>query len=333
MKEENGKSSHSCQYNINDKLKSLINSPEKLTSTAFAIEYAKMGFSIFPCDIEKNPIVDFLFGFSHGFKDATRDKKLIAKTWHKYPDAGIGLALPENIQVFDCDVLKDTEKKPILKDGRPDIVGLKSFQNLIIELDFKDSDLDTLSVRTQSGGRHFYYKMPEDISSFNHTHALEGLDLKGYGGYVLLPNSPGQYGRYEFLNLTEIKEIPESLLNWIQQFRDSERKKIRISEAQDVNDSQIVNFVNEILPAWNSAIKKHMGNELRLAIAGTLYHYGWPEAKADQVLKLIIAKSEVKGLSDKNAVHYTYSNGNAGKAVYGFSTLKNLIEGIEGADK
>ena len=321
------------QMNIAEGLKTLINSQEKPTQQALAIEYAKMGCSILPCSIEKNPIVDFPLGFVNGFKDATRDPKLIAKTWHKYKDAGIGLALPEDLMVIDCDVLKDADKKPILQDGKPDIIGLKSFQSLILELNFKDSDLDTLSVRTQSDGRHFYYRMPEGIPSFNHTHALEGLDLKGYGGYVLLPESPGQYGKYEFLNLTEIRDIPESLLKWVMQFRDSGPREIKIPEAQDVNDSQILEFVNEIMPVWNQAIKKHMGNELRLAIAGTLFHFGWHETKADEALKLIIAKSEIKGLSDKNAVHYTYSNGNAGKAVYGFNTLKNLIEGIEGADK
>ena len=103
--------------------------------------------------------------------------------------------------------------------------------------------------------------------------------------------------------------------------------------SHNVNDSQIIDFVNEILPAWDKGIAQHRGNELRLAIAGTLYHYGWPESKADQVMKLIIAKSEVKGISDKNAVHYTYMNGNAGKSVYGFSTLKQLITEIEEVNK
>ena len=154
------------------KLKSLINSQEKPTQQALALEYAMIGFSIFPCNIDKSPVVDPALGFSHGLKNATRDLKLIAKAWHKYKDAGIGLALPDNLIVFDCDILKDVEKKPVLKDGKPDTVGLKSFQNLIFKLNFMDSDLDTLSVKTQSGGRHIYYKMPQGISSFNHTHAL-----------------------------------------------------------------------------------------------------------------------------------------------------------------
>ena len=97
----------------------------------------------------------------------------------------------------------------------------------------------------------------------------------------------------------------------------------------NVDDSQIIDFVSEILPAWNRGIAQHRGNELRLAIAGTLYHYGWPESKAEQVMKLLIAKSEMTGISDKNCVHYTYMNGNAGKPVYGFSTLKQLITEIE----
>ncbi len=315
------------------KLKSFINSEEKPTLQALALEYASMDFSIFPCNIDKTPIVDPALGFSHGLKNATRDLTLIAKAWHKYPCAAIGFALPEELLVIDCDVEKDAEKKPILMDGSPVEIGLKSLQNRLLELDFTDSDLDTLSVRTQSGGRHFYYKMPEGIPSFNHTHALEGLDLKGYGGYVLLPESPGQYGKYEFLNLAEIRDIPESLLKWISQFRGSGPKEIQIPDAQSVNDSQIADFVNEILPAWNSAVRKHMGNEFRLAIAGTLFHYGWPEEKAEQVLKLIIQKSEIQGLSDKNAVHYTYQNGYAGKAIYGFSTLKRLIHEIEGVSK
>ena len=325
------------ENNISEKyiltgLKTLTKSREKPTQQALALEYAMVGFAIFPC-IDKIPIVDPALDFRHGFKDATRDLKLIAKAWHKYKDAGIGLALPEDLIVIDCDILKDAEKKPILKDGRPDIIGLKSFQNLIFELNFSDSDLDTLSVRTQSGGRHIYYKMPEGIPSFNHTHASEGLDLKGYGGYVILPESPGQFGKYEFLNLMEIREIPESLLNWVLQFKSSVPGDLKIPEAQVVDDLRILDFVNEIMPVWNQAVKKHVGNDLRLAIAGTLYHFGWPEKKAEQVLKLIIQKSEIQGLADKNAVHYTYNNGRAGKPVYGFTKLKEIIEEIEGVSK
>ena len=313
---------YSCQGII-----SLINSHAEPTQQAFAVEYGKI-FPVFPVGVNKVPIVDYSLGFKNGFWDATSDLKLIARTWHKYPNARIGLALPEDVIVFDCDVLKDDDKRPILIDGLPNIIGLTSFQKLVLDLNI--DDIDTLTVRTQSGGRHFYYLMPEGIPSFNHNGALEGLDLKGFGGYVILPNSQGQYGRYEFLNLTEIRPIPESLLKWILQFKGSGSRELKEPEAQEVNDSRISDFANQVLPAWNKAIARHMGNEMRLAIAGTLYHYGWPEAEAERTMKLIIDGSEVKGLSDKNAVQYTYANGRAGRPVYGFSRLKQIIEELEG---
>ncbi len=332
IKSNNSAQNITNRYSISE-LKKFLNTQGNPSKQALAIEYVKMGFKVFPCDINKNPIVDHSLGFIHGFKDAINDLKLIVKTWHKYPNAGIGLALPEDLMAIDCDILKDSEHRPILKNGKPDPIGLKSFQNLIIDLKFSDSDLDTLSVVTQSGGRHFYYKLPRGAISFNKNHVLEGLDVKGYGGYVILPNSTGKYGNYEFLNLTEIREIPESLLNWILKFKSSENTETVMPDVHDVDDSQIIDFVNEILPAWNKGIAQHRGNELRLAIAGTLYHFGWPESKADKVMKLIIAKSEVKGISDKNAVRYTYQNGDAGKPVIGFGKLKQLITEIEEVNK
>ncbi|MCL5782923.1 MAG: bifunctional DNA primase/polymerase [Candidatus Thermoplasmatota archaeon] len=325
-----GEGSTSTKYSCSS-LKSLIISQQKPTQQGFAVEYAKMGFSVFPCDLNKVPIVDHSLGFVHGHRDATRDLRVIGKSWHRYPDAGIGLALPEDLIVFDCDIQKDAKNRPVLKDGNPDIIGLRSFQNLILDLNLKDADLHTLSVKTQSGGRHFYYRMPEGISSFNHVKAMEGLDLKGYGGYVVLPNSPGKYGKYEFLNLTEIRPISEALLKWILQFRGTTGGNATIPDQQEVEDARIKEFVSEVLPAWNKAIRGHRGNDFRLAVAGTLYHYGWPEARADRAMKLIIAKSEIPGLSDRNAVHYTYVNGNAGRPIYGFSTLKKLITELEGA--
>ncbi|MHB8360850.1 MAG: bifunctional DNA primase/polymerase, partial [Thermoplasmataceae archaeon] len=123
------KSNNACdnitnRYSISE-LKKFLNTLKKPSQQALAIEFSKMGLKVFPCDVDKNPIVDFPMGYSHGFKDATINLKLIARTWHKYPEAGIGLALPEDLIVIDCDVLKDSEKKPILKDGNPDRIGLK----------------------------------------------------------------------------------------------------------------------------------------------------------------------------------------------------------------
>jgi len=97
--------------------------------------------------------------------------------------------------------------------GRPDAIGLKSFQRLVLDLNLHDQDLNTLMIKTQSGGRHIYYRMPDGLESLNLTKALEGLDIKGFRGYVILPNSEGLYGRYEFLKLRPKKKFPDLSLN------------------------------------------------------------------------------------------------------------------------
>ena len=299
---------------------SLMKLTDKPTQQALALEYAKMEFSLFPCNL-KAPIKDPSLGFIHGFKDATTDLKLIARTWHKYPNAAIGLAIPEDLIIIDCDVKKNAEGSPVLMDGHPDIIGLRSFQRLIIEIDFKDADLNPLSVRTQSGGRHFYYRMPEGVLSFNRTHALEGLDLKGYGGYVILPNSPGQYGRYEFLNLTEIRAIPEGLLKWILQFRGpkTEFRKLPTGTGK-VDREEIIRILE---PYWVRANGRR--NDFTLAIAGFIARSGGTEEDATFII------SELARLTGKGHDHIPgarYAFRRAGP-LKGFRTLEQLMEVLQ----
>ena len=305
---------YSCQGIL-----SLIKSHAEPTQQAFAVEYGKI-FPVFPVGVNKAPIVDYSLGFEHGFKNATSDLKLIARTWHRYPDAGIGLALPEDVIVFDCDVLKDDDKRPILIDGLPDIIGLTSFQKLVLDLNI--DDIDTLTVRTQSGGRQFFYRMPEGVPSFNHTRALEGLDLKGYGGYVILPNSQGQYGRYEFLNLTAIKPIPEPLLNWVLTFKNKtpgKYEKLPTGSAK-IDREEIVRILT---PYWAKANGRR--NDLMLSIAGFIARSGGSEQDAVFVI------SELCRLTGKGydhipgAIYAFHREGN----LRGFTTLKQLMEEIE----
>ena len=306
---------YSCQGLIR-----LTQSTDKPTQQALAVEYAKMGFPLFPCNL-KAPIKDPSLGFEHGFRNGTKDLKLIAKTWHKYPNAAIGLAIPEDLIIIDCDVKKNAEGSPFLMDGHPDIIGLRSFQRLIIELGFMDADLDTLSVRTQSGGRHFYYRMSEGVSSFNHTHALEGLDLKGYGGYVILPHSQGQYGYYEFLNLTEIRTIPEGLLNWILQFRGAktEFRKLPIGTGK-VDREEIIRVLE---PYWVRANGRR--NDFTLAIAGFIARSGGTEEDATFIISEL-ARLTGKGHDHIPGARYAFRREGP---VKGFRSLEQLMEVLQ----
>ena len=292
-----------------------------ITQQGMAVEYAKMGFDIFPCDLNKAPIVDYSLGFVHGHKEATTGLRLIAKTWYKYPNAAIGFALPPHVVVFDCDVEKDSQKRPILKDGKPKLKGLESLKDLADRINLSNDDFDTFTTKTQSGGFQIFYKMPPGIPSFCHNHAMEGLDLKGYGGYVILPNSQGQYGRYEFRNLTKIRPIPEALLKWILQFRETKNEVRRLSTVKSEVDRDA--FVRIIEPYWAKGDGRR--NELTLAIAGALARSGGTSGDAMFII------SELARLTGKGRDHIAGSKYafNREGAVKGWRSLEQLMEEID----
>ena len=304
---------YSCQGLIN-----FTNSTENPTQQGFAVEYARAGFRIFPCDVMKAPIVNHSLGFVHGFYDGIANIRLIAKTWFRYPDAAIGFTIPDDIIVFDCDVRKDAEKRPILKDGNPEVIGLESLKDLAAKLNLNDSEFNTLTTRTQSGGYHLFYGMPEGIPSFCHTHAMEGLDLKGYGGYVILPHSQGQHGYYEFLNLTEIRPIPEGLLKWILRFREvkSEFRRLPTGMA-NIDRDEIVRILT---PYWAKGDGRR--NDLTMAIAGFIAHSGGSENDAFYVISKLC---ELTGHGYDHIPGAKYAFRRDGP-VKGFSSLEKLME-------
>ena len=306
---------YSCQGLI--KLMKLTDKP---TQQALALKYAEMGFPVFPCNSFKAPIVDHSLGFVHGFKDATKDLKLIVRTWHKYPDAGIGLKIPPDVIVFDCDVEKNRNGEPLIYRGKPVMLGLKSFETLVNKLQLSGIYQDTLITKTQSGGMHFYFLMPEGQTSFNHTHALEGLDLKGHGGYVILPNSQGQYGRYEFLNLTEIGPIPDALLSWSLKFKGSIGDFKPISNGSERIDRDAI--VSALTWYWNEGEGRR--NDLMLAIAGFIARSGGSEDDAFYVISKLCELTG-KGYDHISGAKYAFHREGP---VKGFSSLEKLMEEI-----
>jgi len=312
-------SSYSCSGDENKRI-DIQEISNLLTQQAMAIGYGKLGLRVFPCNKDKSPIVDQSLGFKHGVKDATSDTQIIAKTWFRYPDAAIGFAIPRDIMVIDCDVKKDPQKKPLLKNGLPDRIGLRSFNRLIMELKITGDPLYTLSVNTQSGGRHFYFRMPDGVPSFNHTGALEGLDLKGFGGYVILPNSLGLYGRYEFLNRSEIRQIPESLLKWVLKFKEHQDNPNKIRYIKSRIDREEV--VRILAPYWQRGDGRR--NELTLSIAGFIARSGGNEQDAVYIVSKLCDLTK-KGYDHISGSKYAFRRNGS---VKGLRSLLKLMEEI-----
>lgn len=132
-----------------------------MTMTEAALELAQRGWPVFPVSAtEKRP------RSPHGHLDATTDPQTI-KLWRRLFDNGGGIATPtgNGLLVIDVD--------PRNGGSRPSWAP------------------ETLTVSTQSGGLHLYYKItPDDVRSRAGLFG-PGVDSKSNGGYVLVPPSPG----------------------------------------------------------------------------------------------------------------------------------------------
>lgn len=146
-----------------------------------AIEYAKKGFAVFPLKYrDKVPLT------RNGCKDATTDAAQIKSWWQKYPNANIGLAtgaVSQNVFVIDLDIDEDRG-----------IDGYHSLEDWQREHgDFPE----TWTAITGRGGYHLYYRGNGKIK--NRAGIIDGVDIRGNGGYVVAPPSIHKNGnRYEW---------------------------------------------------------------------------------------------------------------------------------------
>lgn len=178
----------------------------------YALEYARTrGWKVFPlwyvlrdgtCScrsrkpckrIGKHPMVD------EWQLKATTDEETIRAWWTETPYANIGLATGglDGLVVMDID------------DG-PKKVGSQSLDRL---LEQHNPLPVTLAVQTGSGGRHYYMLSIHEIKN-SKSKVAPDIDIRGAGGYVILPPS-NHYsgGKYSWLTDldTKIAGMPEWL--------------------------------------------------------------------------------------------------------------------------
>jgi hypothetical protein len=153
-----------------------------------ALEHADAGRRIFPVTLDKRPRV------AGGFKSATTNRQQIERWWTSWPDAGIATPTGRGWFVLDVD----------------DDEALKA-------LEAKHGPLPpTVEVVTPRPGRHIYLRG----NSTNRSGSLPaGIDVRGTGGYVLLPPSPHTNGHYEWREAADeiaIAHAPGWLLKLLQ---------------------------------------------------------------------------------------------------------------------
>jgi hypothetical protein len=143
-----------------------------------ALAYAARGWPVFPCR-EREPGRKRPYT-PRGFHDATTDAAIIEPWWRRWPNALIGLptGAASGVVVLDIDV------------KNPPTNGCDSLEDLGHVLPA------TPMVHTPSRGLHVHFANPERELRCSAGLIGPGLDVRGEGGYLILP-SPGSGYRWD----------------------------------------------------------------------------------------------------------------------------------------
>ncbi|NOW45701.1 RecA-family ATPase [Novosphingobium sp. SG751A] len=151
----------------------LPQSQPEIIMVEHALTYAAQGVPVFPCQPDKSPYI------KGGFKAASKDPDQIGRWWARWPDALIGMPTgePSGMWVLDVD-------------------DPATFVAAGIEMP------PARLARTGKGFHHYFrYDPAAPVGSYGKDMARPGTDVRGDGGYVILPPSLHPSGRrYEWEN-------------------------------------------------------------------------------------------------------------------------------------
>ena len=148
-----------------------------------ALEYARKGLPIFPCSpLDKKPLTP------HGFKDATTDEAQVRAWWGKWPNAMIAAPTGPASGVWALDPDVDPVKQ---------LDGIAALHQLVAQY---GSLPQTLTSITPRGGKHLFFAWDPNVDIRNSESKVgPGIDVRGNGGYVILPPSRnGTGGAYQW---------------------------------------------------------------------------------------------------------------------------------------
>ncbi|MFO7958100.1 MAG: bifunctional DNA primase/polymerase [Candidatus Brocadiia bacterium] len=244
-----------------------------------ALEYARRGWPVLPlhsvngearctCGRQDCPSPGKHPRTAHGVKDATTDEKEIRAWWSEWPGANIGV--PTGAGTF---VSLDLDRKDDGTDGAEVVKALHGWE--------PEGPLQ----RTGGGGLQALYAHPgEHVGS--KTDLLDGVDVKGDGGYVVVPPSLHISGnRYEWIEapVCELPPLPDWLTEALS--KDPGPEPPSPADRPFSSDPEVERRAVAYLAEMPPAISGQRGHDTCYAAATAIVHgFGIPPERAFELL-------------------------------------------------
>lgn len=182
-----------------------------------ALQYAEFGFAVLPLQRNgKAPLTTE--SFPSGFKSATTDKNKLAAHWKQHPTSNIGLWIRNNLIIMDIDVHNEN--------------GFASLA--VLEREFGKLPA-TFSIDTPTGGKHYYFRLPQGVTIDRQINAFKGIDLLT-NGYVVASPSVINGKKYSVSSgsINSIAYLP----NWLLKAFETHRKRPSSEHMDRINTPQ-----------------------------------------------------------------------------------------------
>lgn len=276
-----------------------------------ALALAAIGLKIFPIPrLNKEPMADVSWSAM-----MTTDAAKITDWFTANPDINYGVCPGDDFAVIDLDE----------KDGKD---GVTNFTALNMEQIADDWCLDTFTVRTPSGGKHLYIRVPWAVAN-SASKIGSGIDIRGARGYVVGPgcvtderfNDHGKQkqwaGSYTLETEIEIATAPDWLVSKMNQhFERDEEHAAPLIELDLVAN---VTLARDFLATRAPAIEGSGGDEFTYKTINKLKDFGVSDETA---FSLMVEKGgwnskceppwDARELQVKVKNAYTYGQNRAG---------------------
>lgn len=166
-----------------------------------ALNYAQNHFKIFPLNVNSKS-EQVLKSWK---SEATNDLQQVQNWWNHNPSYNIGLKTGNGLIVIDVDC----------KKGKNGMEQLKPFLATFPK---------TKVAKTCNDGYHFYYKVDREVR--NSIALMEGIDVRGDGGYVLAPPSVVDDKSYAWVNDLPIAEANDAVYDFLSKTKKDTTKSL-----------------------------------------------------------------------------------------------------------
>jgi putative DNA primase/helicase len=219
---------------------------------------------------------------------ATQDPMTIIQWWTANPNANIALVADTNLTIIDLDI----------KDGKD---GVTSFRELIAELNI-EIPKDIPIVTTTSGGKHVFYKHPNDqhpgaFHNGTNKGSRGGIDVRSGNAYVVASPSVVDGNQYLWASagstpLDELPTLPEQLITTLDEWG--------ISNVIDISKDQ-PELLEEAPRHDEHPISNLPQHLLEFALHGTATNYGGDGSAA---LMGLASRLYILGLTDAEVLTF-----------------------------